>query len=161
VQTHRKVCDCSFRSSICLCWLRLTSQGTRTHPTVSFRPSEHVLFPWLLQKYTCSHHDPDFFPYVGKNGYGNQLGLKSMHVAAQLAIFQVFLLKFHFIHCITSFQDTECDGHMDWQMLWILYIQIQWNLYSLFSSGVWKRNNGSRKTIDAGAIVEIGFAQGP
>jgi hypothetical protein len=27
--------------------------------------------------------------------------------------------------------------------------------------GVWKRNNGSGKTIDAGAIVEIGFAQGP
>jgi hypothetical protein len=24
-----------------------------------------------------------------------------------------------------------------------------------------KRNNGSGKTIDAGAIVEIGFAQGP
>jgi hypothetical protein len=38
--------------------------------------------------------------------------------------------------------------------------QIQWNLYSSFSSGVWKRNNGSWKTIDAGAIVEIGFAQG-
>jgi hypothetical protein len=38
---------------------------------------------------------------------------------------------------------------------------IQWNLYSSFSLGVWKRNNGSGKTIDAGAIVEIGFAQGP
>jgi hypothetical protein len=37
----------------------------------------------------------------------------------------------------------------------------QWNLYSSFLSGVWKRNNGSGKTIDAGAIVEIGFAQGP
>jgi hypothetical protein len=39
--------------------------------------------------------------------------------------------------------------------------QVQWNLYSSFSSGVWKRNNGSRKIIDAGAIVEIGFAEGP
>jgi hypothetical protein len=38
---------------------------------------------------------------------------------------------------------------------------LQWNLYSSFSSGVWKRNNGSGKTIDAGAIVEIWFAQGP
>jgi hypothetical protein len=38
---------------------------------------------------------------------------------------------------------------------------IQWNFYSSFSSGVWKRYNGSGKTINAGAIVEIGFAQGP
>jgi hypothetical protein len=38
---------------------------------------------------------------------------------------------------------------------------IQWNLYSSFSLGVWKRKNGSGKTIDAGAIVEIWFAQGP
>jgi hypothetical protein len=42
-----------------------------------------------------------------------------------------------------------------------LFADIQWNLYSPFSSGVWKRNSGSGKTIDAGAIVEIGFAQGP
>jgi hypothetical protein len=28
-------------------------------------------------------------------------------------------------------------------------------------SRVWKRNNGYGKTIDAGAIVEIGFAQEP
>jgi hypothetical protein len=40
-------------------------------------------------------------------------------------------------------------------------LHIQWNFYSSFSLGVWKRNNGSGKTIDAGAIVEIGFAQGP
>jgi hypothetical protein len=40
-------------------------------------------------------------------------------------------------------------------------VHVQWNLYSSFLLGVWKRNNGSRKTIDAGAIVEIGFAQGP
>jgi hypothetical protein len=30
-----------------------------------------------------------------------------------------------------------------------------------FRRGSEKRNNGSGKTIDAGAIVEIGFAQGP
>jgi hypothetical protein len=39
--------------------------------------------------------------------------------------------------------------------------EIQWNLYSSFSSEVWKRNNGSGKTIDTGAMVEIKFAQGP
>jgi hypothetical protein len=32
---------------------------------------------------------------------------------------------------------------------------IQWNLYSSFSSGV------EKETMDPGAIVEIGFAQGP
>jgi hypothetical protein len=42
-----------------------------------------------------------------------------------------------------------------------IFKYIHWNLYSSFSSGVWKRNDGSGKTIDAGAIVEIGFAQGP
>jgi hypothetical protein len=42
-----------------------------------------------------------------------------------------------------------------------LHTVIQWYLYSSFLSGVWKRNNGSGKTIDAGAIVEVGFAQGP
>jgi hypothetical protein len=42
---------------------------------------------------------------------------------------------------------------------WLL--GIHWKLYSSFLSGVWKRNNGSGKTIDAGPIVEIGFAQGP
>jgi hypothetical protein len=46
----------------------------------------------------------------------------------------------------------------DWKDLGIA---VQWNLYSSFLSGVWKRNNRSGKTIDAGAIVEIGFAQGP
>jgi hypothetical protein len=30
-----------------------------------------------------------------------------------------------------------------------------------FRQGVWKRNDGFGKTIDAGAMVEIGFAQGP
>jgi hypothetical protein len=33
-------------------------------------------------------------------------------------------------------------------------------LFIVFVGGL-KKNNGSRKTIDAGAIVEIGFAQGP
>jgi hypothetical protein len=33
-------------------------------------------------------------------------------------------------------------------------------LFIVFVGG-WKRNNGSGKTIDVGAIVEIGFAQGP
>jgi hypothetical protein len=42
-----------------------------------------------------------------------------------------------------------------------IQVLIQWNLYSSFSSGVWKRNNVSGKTIDVGAIVEIGSAQGP
>jgi hypothetical protein len=32
---------------------------------------------------------------------------------------------------------------------------------SILYTGVWERNSGSGKTIDAGAIVEIGFAQGP
>jgi hypothetical protein len=47
------------------------------------------------------------------------------------------------------------------QILKIMLNLIYWNLYSSFSSGVWKRNNWSGKTIDAGAIVEVGFAQGP
>jgi hypothetical protein len=34
-----------------------------------------------------------------------------------------------------------------------MFLCIQWNLYSSFSSGVWKRNNGSGKAIDVGAIV--------
>jgi hypothetical protein len=55
------------------------------------------------------------------------------------------------------------DKSENYRVLSLLYAayKIQWNLYSSFSSGVWKRNNGSGRTIDAGAIVEIGFAQGP
>jgi hypothetical protein len=34
-------------------------------------------------------------------------------------------------------------------------------LFIVFVGGLKKKNNGSGKTIDAGAIVEIGFAQGP
>jgi hypothetical protein len=33
-------------------------------------------------------------------------------------------------------------------------------LFIVFIGGL-KKKNGSEKTIDAGAIVEIGFAQGP
>jgi hypothetical protein len=33
-----------------------------------------------------------------------------------------------------------------------MLMQVQWNLDSLFSSGVWKRNDGSGKTIHAGTI---------
>jgi hypothetical protein len=49
-----------------------------------------------------------------------------------------------------------------WGVSYICFVfVVQWNIYSSFSSGVWKRNNESGKTIDAGAIVKIGFAQGP
>jgi hypothetical protein len=36
-----------------------------------------------------------------------------------------------------------------------LQFHIQWNLDSSFSSGVWKRNDGSGKTIDAGAYIKL------
>jgi hypothetical protein len=37
-----------------------------------------------------------------------------------------------------------------------IHIQyIQWNLDSSFSSGVWKRNDGYGKTIDAGAYIKL------
>jgi hypothetical protein len=52
-------------------------------------------------------------------------------------------------------------GLLHWERYLTYRHKIQWNLYSSFSSGVWKRNNGSGKTIDARAIVKIGFAQGP
>jgi hypothetical protein len=35
--------------------------------TISLWTSEHLLFPWLLQIYTHSHHDPECFPCVEKN----------------------------------------------------------------------------------------------
>jgi hypothetical protein len=34
-------------------------------------------------------------------------------------------------------------------------------LFIVFVGGSEKKNSGSGKTIDAGAMVEIGFAQGP
>jgi hypothetical protein len=49
--------------------------------------------------------------------------------------------------CPKNHQADMMEGNMDTEGFYI-----QWNLYSLFSSGVWKRNNGSRKTNYPGTI---------
>jgi hypothetical protein len=46
-------------------------------------------------------------------------------------------------------------SHQWWETHFSIYIYIQWNLYSSFLPGVWKRNDGSGKTVDAGAYIKL------
>jgi hypothetical protein len=61
------------------------------------------------------------------------------------------IVRIGYIHC-----KRYC---ISWMVINYEYNTVK-PLFIVFVGGL-KRNNGSRKTTDAGAMVEIGFTQGP